>query len=321
MRQWAFALTRQRQKRQATLRRTEDSVEAGEAKALGDDTTECTETTRRCGGTQVNDSPSVATRSATEDGKRTIDSRLGVAEALAALVPLPDVVTGTGVVCTETFNGDVTVVALAEELGPLRRVGKKPPNERAEGEGDSAHEDEDGLVGVDTTANVADTVGEQRTEDGSARVCHLPRDCAVGLLTTGPPHLGDHNERGKNGGFESTQEEASSDETGKVVRGGRAASDDTPGDHVEHHPVLDGEDNEGVRGEWLKDELGNIDNGGDWMSAFELNMWILTPRVLLLFQVGGFSQVENGSVRNRRLVELLNDYQSGTVTSEETYSR
>jgi hypothetical protein len=63
------------------------------------------------------------------------------------------------------------------------------------------------------------------------------------------------------------------------------------GDHVEHDPVLDRENDQGIRRQRLADELGNVDDGAE-------------PRVLGADELGLFLQVEDGRVRDRRLVKL-----------------
>jgi hypothetical protein len=50
---------------------------------------------------------------------------------------------GTGVVLTETLEGDEPVVALAKELGGGGRVGEEVPDDRRDEESESTHKNED----------------------------------------------------------------------------------------------------------------------------------------------------------------------------------
>jgi len=159
-------------------------LERSKSETLGDDTSESTESSTWSGAANVHPSPQPS---------------LGIHKGLLDLVPLPLGRLGTGVVLPQPLDGDETVVALLEELGGGRRVGHEVPNDRGHSERQETETEEDALIRFKRGLAVSDTVGEERSEDGSHRVGDLPSDGSVGLFSSSPPHLGDQDEGGENG--------------------------------------------------------------------------------------------------------------------------
>lgn len=85
------------------------------------------------------------------------------------------------------------------------------------------------------------------------------------------------------GSLENTKKEPGNDQSGEILGGSSADGDGRPGNHVEHDPVFDGEDNESVSGKRLTDELGNVDDGRE-------------PRVLRADQASLGLEVEHWTV-------------------------
>lgn len=51
---------------------------------------------------------------------------------------------------------------------------------------------------------------------------------SIRLLSSNPPHLGDENERGQDGGLKDTQKHTSQKEASKVLSGSCSHGNDTP---------------------------------------------------------------------------------------------
>jgi hypothetical protein len=130
---------------------------------------------------------------------------------------------------------------------------------------------------------VAQAVGNQRAEDQGDTVGRVPQIVAQRLFTAHPPARHDNHHGGRNGRFKRAEDETEDEQGDKALAGGHDQARGRPADKAENDPVVDLEPDEGVYRQGLKDELGNVDDGGE-------------PAVFLALEVGIFTEGKYGGL-------------------------
>mgnify|MGYP006876482797 FL=1 len=175
---------------------------------------------------------------------------LGVGESLSDVGPLELVGLGSSVVETDSLEGNVLLL-LGEPLDSGRVSGEEEPGGDGKGEREETDTEEDDLVLVqDVRLDVTETVGQEGTEDSGHSVHRVPDVVPEDLFSSSPPHGRNDKHRGGDGGLESTEEESQGSESGKVLHSSHDDQDDGPGGEASADPVVDGDLDEGVDGDY-----------------------------------------------------------------------